>query len=152
MARMYSRHKGSHGSKRFPIKRTPKWTKYTREDIIKIIIDLAKEKNSSAKIGAILRDTHGIPDAKVMIGRPISKIMKENDLYPKLPEDMMNLLRKAVELYDHLKRHRKDNHSLRSLQNLESKIRRLSKYYKREKVLPQNWKYVPEEAKLIVQK
>ncbi|RLJ09834.1 MAG: 30S ribosomal protein S15, partial [Candidatus Aenigmatarchaeota archaeon] len=30
------------------------------------------------------------------------------------------------------------------------KIRRLVKYYKRKKVLPPDWKYDPERAKLIV--
>jgi len=64
----------------------------------------------------------------------------------------MGLLKKAVRLREHLERYKADKHSLRGLENLESKIRRLAKYYSREGVLPENWRYSPEEAKLIVQK
>ncbi len=152
MARMYSGHKGKHGSKHFPIKRTPRWMKYRREDVVKFVVELAKQKHSSAMIGTIIRDQYGIPDVRVMTGKTVSRIMKENNFYPKMPEDMMNLLRKAVLLYEHLSRNKKDKHSLRSLKNLEAKIRRLAKYYKGRKVLPAGWTYRPEEAKLIVQR
>jgi small subunit ribosomal protein S15 len=152
MARMYSRHKGKHGSKHPPIKKVPKWLKYKKEDVINLVVDLAKQRYSSAMIGTILRDSYGIPDVKVITGKTISQIMKENNLYPSLPEDLMNLLRKAVNVYEHLRKNKKDKNSLRNLQNLESKIRRLVKYYKKVKVLPKDWTYSPEEAKLIVQR
>ena len=64
----------------------------------------------------------------------------------------MSLLRKAVRLRGHLERNKPDKHSKRGLQNLESKIRRLGKYYVRNGDLPKGWKYSYEEAKLIVQK
>lgn len=152
MARMYSRHKGRHGSKHFPIKRVPKWMKHTKSDVMRLVLDLANQKKSSAAIGTILKDQYGVPDVKIMTGKPISQIMKENKLYPSMPEDLMNLLRRTVSVYEHLSRNKNDENSLRNLQNLESKIRRLSKYYKKEKVLPKNWTYSPEETKLIVQK
>ena len=152
MARMYSRHKGKHGSKHYPIRRVPKWMKSTRDDVVRTVIELAKQKNSSAMIGTIMRDRYGIPDVRTMTGKNISDMMKANKVYPNMPEDMLNLLRHAVSMRDHLKRSRKDRHSLRSLLNLESKIRRLAKYYKKEKMLPQNWTYSPEEARLIIQK
>jgi len=151
MARMYSRHKGKSGSKRFPIKRIPRWMKYRKADVVDLIINLAKQKYSSAMIGTILRDQYGIPDAGVVVGKSISEVMKENNLYPKIPEDLMNLLKKAVGMHEHLGRNKMDRHSKRNLQNLESKIRRLSKYYLRKKKLPEGWTYSPEEAKLIVQ-
>ena len=103
-------------------------------------------------IGTILRDQFGIPDVKVITGKKISKIMKEHGLYPSYPEDLLNLLRKAVHLRRHLEVHKKDKHSMRGLQLLESKIRRLAKYYVKTGVLPEGWKYDPEEAKLIVQR
>ncbi|MCS7134890.1 MAG: 30S ribosomal protein S15, partial [Candidatus Aenigmarchaeota archaeon] len=102
-------------------------------------------------IGAILRDRYGIPSVKLITGKAVSKIMKENNLYPKYPEDLLNLLKKAVILRQHLSINKKDYTSKRSLELLESKIRRLGKYYIRKKVLPQGWKYNPEEAKVIVQ-
>jgi small subunit ribosomal protein S15 len=69
-----------------------------------------------------------------------------------MPEDMISLLRKAVKIREHLEANRADKHSKRGLGNLESKIRRLGKYYVRKGELPKGWKYSPEEAKLIVQK
>ena len=144
--------KGKHGSKKPPIKTVQSWVKAKPEEIEKLVIELAKERKTPASIGLMLRDQHGIPDVKAATGKNISKIMKENDLYPKIPDDMISLLKKAVLIREHLQRHRKDKHSRRGLENLEAKIRRLGKYYSREGILPANWRYDPNEAKLIVQK
>ena len=84
--------------------------------------------------------------------KTISELVKENDLYPSVPEDLMNVLKKVVNLHNHMKRNKMDKHSLRSMHNMENRIRRLSNYYKREDVLPEDWKYNLEEARLIVQK
>ena len=130
----------------------PKKFRYKKQEVESLVINLAKERKSSSVIGAILKKEYGIPDIKTITGKTIMQIMKENNLYPELPEDMMNMLRKAVNLRAHLERNRADKHSLRGLEILESKIRRISKYYIEKKVLPKNWKYSPEEAKLIVQK
>lgn len=152
MARMYSRKKGKHGSKKPPAKTPPRWVSYSKEEVEKLVIDLANKKYSSAKIGLILRDQYGIPDVKLITGKKIAKIMKEHNLYPEIPEDLMNLLKKAVKLREHLEKHKKDKHSRRGLENLESRIRRLIKYYIRKKVLPKDWTYSPERAKLLVQR
>jgi len=151
MARMYSRKKGHHGSKKPPVKVVPRWVKMKKDDIEALIVKLANEKNGSAKIGSILRDQHGIPNVKVVIGKSITEIMRKNKLYPKMPEDVMSLLMKAVKLREHLGRNKGDNLSKKGLENLESKIRRLGKYYSRTGMLEKGWKYDPEKAKLIVQ-
>ena len=78
--------------------------------------------------------------------------MQEHKTYPEIPEDLMSLLKKAVNLHKHIVTNKKDKHSFRGLKNLESKIRRLSKYYIRKGGLPKSWKYSPEEAKFIIQK
>ncbi len=96
MARMYSRKKGKHGSKKPPIKSPPRWVQYKKQEVVKLVIGLAKEGKSSAIIGTILRDQHGIPDVKLITGKTIAKIMKDNDLYPKMPDDLLNLLKKSV--------------------------------------------------------
>jgi len=152
MARMYARKRGKHGSKKPPIKVPPTWVKYKKEEVEKLVIKFAKEGYSTAMIGTLLRDQFGIPDVKAITGKSISKIVKENKLYPSYPEDLLNLLKKAVNLRQHLEKHKKDKHSKHGLELLESKIRRLAKYYKRKGVLPADWKYSPEEAKLIVQR
>lgn len=152
MARVYSGRKGKHGSKKPPVKMKPKWVKQKKQEVEKLVIKLAKERNSSAMVGTILRDKYGIPNIKVITDKSIVQIMKENQIYPELPEDLMNLLKKAVNLHGHLGRSKADKHSKKGLQNLESKIRRLAKYYIRKKLIPAGWRYSVEEAKLIVQK
>jgi small subunit ribosomal protein S15 len=152
MARIYSRKRGKHGSKRPPVRAAHSWTPISKKEIEKLVVDLAKQRHGSAKIGIVLRDKHGVPDVKAATGKTVSQIIKENNLYPELPEDMMSLLRKAVKLRAHLESNKADKHSKKGLEHLESKIRRLGKYYVRKGDLPEGWKYSSEEAKLIVQR
>lgn len=152
MARVYSGKKGKHGSKKPPLKDSPKWFKMKKDEVEELVVRLAKERYSSAVIGTILRDQYAVPSVKLATGKSVALIMKQSKLYPDLPEDMLNLLKKAVLLREHLLRQKADHHSLKGLQNLESKIRRLGKYYSRTGVMPKDWKYDPEKAKLIVQK
>jgi small subunit ribosomal protein S15 len=152
MARIHARKRGKSGSKRPSRKTPPRWVRYKKDEIEKLVIKLAKEGNSSSRIGLILRDQFGIPSVKTITGKTITQIMRQNNLYPELPEDLFNLLKKAVNLRDHLMKNKKDFTSKRGLELLESKIRRLGKYYIRKKILPEDWKYDPEKAKLIVQK
>jgi small subunit ribosomal protein S15 len=151
MARIYSRKKGRSGSTK-PIHKKPRWVKVKKKEVEELVVKLAKQRKGSAEIGAILRDQYGIPDVKSITGKSITQIMKENDLYPDIPEDLLNLLKRAVNLHEHLKKNKKDKHSRKGLEHMESKIRRLVKYYVRTGKLPKGWTYRPEEAKLIVQK
>lgn len=152
MARMYSGHRGKSASHKPPIKIVPKWVTSKKSEVEKLIVELAKQKYTSAQIGLILRDQYGIPDVKTITKKSISQIIKEHNFYPEIPEDLLRLLRKAVLLRGHLTKYKRDLHSKRGLENLESKIRRLGKYYSRTGKLPSDWRYSPEEAKLIVQK
>jgi small subunit ribosomal protein S15 len=151
MARMYSGKKGKAGSHKPPVKIVPRWVKLKKDEIENLVEKLARQNLTSAQIGTILRDQYGIPDVKAITGKSISKIMREKKVYPEMPEDLMNLLKKAVNLRSHLEKNKADKHSLRGLENLESKIKRLGKYYSRKGILPPNWEYSPEKAKLIVQ-
>lgn len=152
MARIYSRRRGKHGSKKPPIKAAPRWIKHKKKEVDDLVVELAKKRHSSTLIGTILRDQHGIPSVKAVTGKAISQIMKENKMYPEMPEDLMSLLKRAVELRKHLGANKKDRHSRKGLENMESKIRRLGKYYSRKGVIAKGWKYSHEEAKLIIQK
>jgi len=152
MARIHARKRGKAGSKRPSRKTPPKWIRYKKNEIEKLVIKLAKEGNSTSMIGLILRDQFGVPSVEKITDKTISGIMKENNLYPKLPEDLFNLLKQAVNLRNHLEKNKKDYTSKRGLELLESKIRRLAKYYVKEKVLPEDWRYSPDKAKLLVQK
>lgn len=128
----------------------PDWVEYSNEEIEDLIVKLYREGNSTSKIGIILRDQHGIPSVKAVTGLKITQILEKHEMKPEYPEDLMNLIRKAVNIRDHLKEHPKDLHTRRGLQIVESKIRRLVKYYVREGVLPEGWRYDPQKAALIV--
>jgi len=144
----------AHGSKKLPYKVVPKWLDYKKEDLEKLIEKLAKERFTSAQIGMILRDQYGIPDVKVITRKTITEIMKKQGIVYEVPEDMMSLLKRAVNLRAHLGRgkNKRDKTSKYGLENLESRIRRLGKYYSKKGKLPKGWKYDIEKAKLIVQK
>ncbi len=151
MARMYSRKRGVSGSSKPVVKEVPKWVEYKKDEIEKLVIKLRKQECSPAMIGTVLRDQYGIPSVKQITGKKVIEILKENKMDSKLPEDMLNLVKKAVNVSEHMKTNRKDVHSMRGLLLSEAKIRRLAKYYKKKKVLPADWTYNRERAKLLVQ-
>ncbi|NHJ02238.1 MAG: 30S ribosomal protein S15 [Candidatus Heimdallarchaeota archaeon] len=151
MARMHARRKGKSGSTRPIWRKTPEWIPYSSEEIENLVIDKAKEGLGSAQIGLILRDTYAIPNVKKITSRSITKIMKENDLGPNMPEDFLNLVRKASILRTHLESgNKKDIHSRRGLQLIESKIRRLTKYYRKKGIFEPDFKYEPSKATLYL--
>ncbi len=146
---MHARKKGKSGSKR-PLERIAPWVRYKPREIEEIVVKLAKQGKQSAEIGLILRDQYGIPSVKMFTKKSITQIMKEHGVFnTPYPEDIFNLMRRAVNLAAHLEKYRKDYASKRGLELIESKIRRLAKYYKRKGVLPKDWKYDLEKAKLV---
>ena len=106
---------------------------------------------ANAEIGRILRDVYGVPSVKVITGKKISSILKSAELYPKFPEDLLNLMKRAVNVHKHLEKNKKDLHSRRGFQLMESKIKRLVKYYKSKGVINPAWKYNISVAKLLVE-
>jgi small subunit ribosomal protein S15 len=128
----------------------PEWIEYSNEEIEELILKLTKEGNSTSMIGIILRDQYGIPDVKLVTGEKITKILEKHDQGLEYPEDLMNLIRRAVNIREHLDENPKDLHTRRGLRIIESKIRRLVRYYTREGVLPEGWRYDPRSAALLV--
>jgi len=140
MARMYSRKKGKHGSKR-PIKKAiPGWVRYDAKETEALIVKLAKQGLSTSLIGITLRDSYGVPDVETITKKKIGKILEELGLVQQLPEDIQNLIKKALAVKKHMQTHKKDMHSKRGLQVIEAKISRLARYYKRTGKLPAKWK------------
>ena len=109
---------------------------------------MAKDGMSPSEIGLKLRDEHGIPLAKPVIGKSITEVLAENNIKHDMPEDLNQLVNKAVGLQKHLRVHNSDHRNVRSLELVEAKIHRLSKYYKRTGKLPQTWKYAAVIAQL----
>ena len=150
MARMYSRKKGKSGSSVIDKKENREWVKYNAEESTKLVLKFAKTGKRSSEIGMILRDQYGIPSIKELTGKTIGTLLKENKASPNLPEDLTNLIKRHIQIQKHLEKNHKDMTGKRGLQLTESKIRRLMKYYKSKKVLPQDWKYNKEKARLII--
>jgi small subunit ribosomal protein S15 len=124
----------------------------SKKELVDLIIKLAREGYTSASIGQVLRDKHEVRSVKQVLGKGIAEVMQEHGVYQELPEDLFNLLKRAVNLREHLAKHRKDKHSRRGLELMESRIRSLVKYYKRRGLLPKDWTYDPEKAKLLVRR
>ena len=149
MARIHARRKGKSGSTRVVRDKHPSWSALNPREIEARIIELAKSGKSTSEIGMILRDQYAVPDVKVATGKKINKILEANHIKPEIPEDLRNLIKKALQLKKHLEIHKKDIKNKRNLQLTESKIRRLTKYYHSQGRLPTGWKYSPEQAKLM---
>lgn len=151
MARMHSRKRGKSSSTRPPRAKAPDWFTRSPEEIEDLIVKFAREGITQSMIGTILRDNYGVPLVKLITGKTISQILEERDLKPKLPEDITILIKRAVNLRRHLEENKKDLASKRGLQLIESKIYRISKYYRKSKVLPKDWKYDWRKAGILIQ-
>ena len=150
MARMHARRRGKSSSVRPYRNQAPAWSNADPAAITKIILELRKEGASSAKIGLVLRDRYGVPDVKLATGKRIGTILRENKAASEIPEDLRDLMTKALGLRKHLIENKKDLHNKRQLQLMESKIRRLVRYYTGSKRLPEGWVYKPETAEILL--
>jgi len=119
----------------------PRWLKLdmSPSDIELLVVELAKRGYTPSMIGIILRDQFGIPLVKQVIGKKVEDILEKHGVKIVVPEDLFNLMKRAVNLRRHLEEHPKDTHSQRGLIEIESKIHRLVKYYKRIGKLPPDW-------------
>ena len=150
MARMYARRRGTSGSVRPYRKEAPEWSNTDTTEIEKIIVDLRKDGMSSSQIGLALRDRYGVPDVKLATGKRINEILREKGLESEIPEDLRNLMQKALGIRKHLAENNKDVHNKRQLQIAESKVRRLVKYYVKSGRMPEGWTYKPETAEILL--
>jgi len=151
MAKMHSRARGNAGSKK-PLKAsTPTWMRYKPKEIELLVGKLAKEGKSSSEIGIILRDSYGVPSVKLLTGKRLQEVLAEKKLVPKLPEDLLSLMKSSVKIRKHMEANKHDMTALRGLQLAESKIKRLSKYYKEVGKLTPEWKYDPSAVKIYTE-
>lgn len=150
MARMHARRKGRSCSKRPLITENPSWVPLSATEIEDIIVKMTKDGNNSAKTGLVLRDQYGVPNVKLATGKTITEIMKEKGVMPTLPEDLSNLMRRAISLNVHVKENRGDVANIRGLNLIEARIRRLERYYKAKGIIAKEWKYSSSVAELML--
>ena len=150
MGRMHTPGKGISRSA-LPYRRTPpSWCKIEPEAVKEEILKYAKKGLTPSQIGVVLRDSMGIPQVFSITGNKILRILKVAGLGAELPEDLYHLIKKAVNIRKHLEKNRKDKDSKFRLILVESRIHRLSRYYKTTKSLPPNWKYESSTASALV--
>jgi small subunit ribosomal protein S13e len=130
MGRMHSKGKGISKSS-LPYKRNPpSWLKISSQEVCDQICKLARKGMAPSQIGVYLRDSNGVTQVSCVTGNKILRILKANGLAPELPEDLYMLIKKAVSVRKHLDRNRKDKDAKFRLILIESRIHRLSRYYK----------------------
>jgi len=151
MARMHTRRRGKASSKRPFVTESPEWVPLTGKEVEEKVVELANQKLSTSLIGIRLRDEYAVPSIQLLTGKTVTQILVEHKLAPERPEELINLMRKVVSLQAHLERNPKDQHNKHSLHLVESKIRRLVRYYKSEGKIPQDFEYSMESAKLLVE-
>jgi small subunit ribosomal protein S15 len=150
MARLHSKRKGKSGTKRPKSKTTPKWVASKAAEVQELILTMAKEGMPPSKIALFLRDVHGIPNVSLLLGTSLLSFLRKERVSSDYPEDMLNLIKKAVRIRKHLKENKKDVHNKVKLMHVESKIGRLVKYYIKKGILPPDWKYNHEKVALLV--
>ncbi len=150
MARLHSKKKGKSGTKRPKEKDAPEWSAAKKAEIEEIILKMAGEGVPPAKIGLTLRDQHGVANLRALLGMSLKAYLTKEKALGEYPEDLLNLIRKAVRMAGHIKASKNDTHNNVKLGHVESKIQRLVKYYSSKGMLPEGWKYDREKASLLV--
>ena len=150
MARMHSRKCGKSGSTRPARLEKPTWVELSPEEVENEVVKLARRGKSKSMIGTIMRDSRGVPLVKLVTGKKVTQILEENEIKTPLPEELANLVRKALSIRKHLETNHKDLEAKKGLNRNESKIYRLIKYYKKKKVLAPDFKYDPEKIRTLV--
>ncbi|KAI5180748.1 small subunit ribosomal protein S13e [Nematocida sp. AWRm80] len=139
MGRMHSKGKGISGSTIPYVREVPEWLDANVDEIEKKIVTYAKKGLTISEIGTILRDEYQIGNIKFFSGRKLLMVLIKNNLAPQIPEDLSALVKKAINIRRHLESNKQDKDSKYRLILVESRISRLSRYYKTKKIIPANW-------------
>jgi len=150
MAKLHSRKGGSSRSRPPMVTKAPEWSDVSKEELEKTIMKLHDTGMSPSRIGLTLRDQYGVPNVKLVIGNSITGFLRDNNALADIPEDLTNLMRKALHVRKHIKANKKDVHNKRALQLTENKIRRMVKYYHDSGRLAPEWTYSPETAEILI--
>ncbi|MDY6777563.1 MAG: 30S ribosomal protein S15 [Candidatus Nanohaloarchaea archaeon] len=149
MSRMHSDRRGQSGSTR-PRSPDVSWVVYDESEVEQLVEKLANQGKGPSAIGQALRDRYGIPDVKAITDRSITEILEEQEMKPDVPEDLFNLMQKAVRIDDHLDENPNDLEARRNKELTEAKIRRLADYYRGDE-LEEDWSYSLEKARLMTE-
>ena len=151
MARMHTKKKGKSKSRKPMLDGAVEIrSDLGKEETEKIILQYSKQGIGPTAIGEKLKREHGVLYPKSTIGKKVNELLKENKQATQMPEDLLNLMSKAVNLNKHIEKNRQDKSNTLNMKRVEAKIWRLTKYYIRKGVLPGNWRYDPKQAELLI--
>ncbi len=154
MARMHTRRRGQSGSENPVTDEPPEWSDVDPDAVEQRIVELAEQGYDPSQIGMKLRDegVQGtpVPDVKLATGSKVTEILEAHDAGTDLPEDLRNLMKRAIRLREHMEEHPNDHQNKRALQNTESKVRRLADYYRGDQ-LDEEFTYSYNAAKRLLE-
>jgi small subunit ribosomal protein S15 len=150
MARLHSKKKGKAGTKRPKSTTVPNWSSVDKAGLRENILKMAREGVPAAKIGLVIRDQYSVPNLRANLGMSLRAFLKKEGVLGEYPDDLLNLIKKAVRMNNHIKTSRNDTTNSVKLIHVESKIQRLAKYYSSKGMLPEGWRYDREKAALLV--
>ena len=134
MARIHARVRGKSGSTR-PFEADLSFVALKSEEVESLVLELFEKNMTPSVIGMALRDSYGVPSVKLVCGKSITQILN----YKEIPEDLAAIVSRIKVLRKHLETNTRDTHNKRGLRLLESKLRRLSRYYKRVGRISSQW-------------
>jgi len=148
MGRVHTHRHGQSHSTRPINQRSPSWVTTSAKEVEELVVKYGKDGVPMSQIGIKLRDQHAIPLTKIITKKSVKKILEENNVKQDIPEDLNNIVKKAINLQRHLKNNNSDKRNVRSLELVEAKVHRIATYYKKIGAIPQNWKYKSVVAQL----
>jgi small subunit ribosomal protein S15 len=151
MGRMHSGSKGKSGSSKPYVKAVPTWQAYSAKEVEALVVKLAKDKHTAAKIGLILRDMYGVPSVQITTGKSVTQILEEKNFKKQLPQDMIDIISKYIDIAKHVEANKQDKTAKRGLVLAQSKLARLSKYYKRTGKIASDWKFDTQKAGIYLE-
>jgi small subunit ribosomal protein S15 len=151
---MHTRRRGSSDSDKPVADEPPEWSDVDEDAIEDRVVELAEQDHTPSEIGLKLRDEGvkgtPVPDVKLATGKKVTEILEENDADTDLPEDLRNLMERAVRLREHMDANPQDAQNKRALQNTQSKVRRLVDYYRGDE-LAEDFTYSYDTAKELLE-
>merc|ERR1711979_89030 len=131
-------------------RKAPAWATMAPANVSEMIVKNAKKGLTPSQIGVLMRDYYGIPQVRFLTGKKILRILKKRGCAPSIPEDLYHLIKKAVAMRKHMDRNRKDRDCKFRLILTESRIHRLTRYYKRTGSVTPTFKYESGKASALV--
>ena len=128
----------------------PSWLTVDEKSVNDAVVELARKKTRLSDIGMILRDKYGVPDIKLVTGKGLKETITDMGIQMDLPDDLRDMMIKALRLHEHLDKNKKDMRAKRDVVVTESRIKSLAQYYIKKNVLPSNWRYSVDTAKLLI--